>query len=76
MNMDFSGRADLVLALVDEQGGGAAQVVDLKTRGCLAAFNEDEPTRGHPSSRCRPAKSAPCPKAMMKPTSSTNTAFS
>ena len=35
VNMDFSGRADLVLALVDEGGQGALQVVDLKTRGCL-----------------------------------------
>ena len=47
VNMDFSGRADLVLALADEEGRGALQVVDLKTQGCLQPFNEEDPTRGH-----------------------------
>jgi hypothetical protein len=48
VNMDFSGRADLVLALVDEGGQGALQVVDLKTRGCLGSFNESTAASGHP----------------------------
>ena len=39
VNMDFSGRADLVLALVNASGE-APQVVDLKTRGSLKTFNE------------------------------------
>ena len=63
VNMDFSGRADLVLALVDEQGGGALQVVDLKTRGCLAAFNEDEPTRGHPLQQVPPSEVSTVPQS-------------
>ena len=48
VNMDFSGRADLVLALVNEDGRGALQVVDLKTRGCLGSFNESTTAGGHP----------------------------
>ncbi len=47
INMDFSGRADLVLALADEEGKGALQVVDLKTQGCLQPFNEADHTKGH-----------------------------
>ena len=47
INMDFSGRADLVLAMVSESGEGALQVVDLKTRGCLLKFNEQNPGAGH-----------------------------
>lgn len=46
--MDFSGRADLVLALCDDEGQGALQVVDLKTKGCLAPFHPESPTHGHP----------------------------
>ena len=46
VSMDFSGRADLVLALVHESGQGALQVVDLKTRGCLASFNPADPSQG------------------------------
>ena len=45
--MDFSGRADLVLAMVSEGGEGALQVVDLKTRGCLQKFNEQDHRAGH-----------------------------
>ncbi|MEL0331115.1 MAG: UvrD-helicase domain-containing protein [Candidatus Poseidoniales archaeon] len=63
VNMDFSGRADLVLALVDEQGAGALQVVDLKTRGCLAAFNEDEPQRGHPLQQVPPSEVSTVPQS-------------
>ena len=48
VNMDFSGRADLVLALVNGDGQGALQVVDLKTRGCLGSFNESDISGGHP----------------------------
>jgi len=47
INMDFSGRADLVLAMVSEGGEGALQVVDLKTRGCLQKFNEQDHRAGH-----------------------------
>ena len=48
VTMDFTGRADLVLALSNGEGPGALQVVDLKTKGCLSAFNEVNPERGHP----------------------------
>ena len=48
VNMEFNGRADLVLALVNEDGQGALQVVDLKTKGCLEKFNEADPAKGHP----------------------------
>ena len=63
VNMDFSGRADLVLALVDESGQGALQVVDLKTRGCLNSFNEEEPSSGHP------LQHVPCSETSMVPQS-------
>tara|TARA_B100000927_G_C16362361_1_gene428030 strand:+ start:17 stop:769 length:753 start_codon:yes stop_codon:yes gene_type:complete len=63
VNMDFSGRADLVLALVDESGQGALQVVDLKTRGCLNSFNEEEPSNGHP------LQHVPCSETSMVPQS-------
>ena len=55
VNMDFSGRADLVLALAKETGEGALQVVDLKTRGCLRAFNEHDSSRGHALQKVGPA---------------------
>ena len=45
--MEFSGRADLVLALSNGKGPGALQVVDLKTKGCLSGFNESDPSKGH-----------------------------
>ena len=54
VNMDFSGRADLVLALVNASGEGALQVVDLKTRGCLKTFNEKNPKKGHVLQRIGP----------------------
>jgi ATP-dependent exoDNAse (exonuclease V) beta subunit len=47
VTMDFSGRADLVLALADQNGQGALQVVDLKTQGCLASFDPSSPADGH-----------------------------
>ena len=47
VTMDFAGRADLVLAMVSNDGQGALQVVDLKTRGCLSSFNADHPEQGH-----------------------------
>ena len=56
VNMDFNGRADLVLALVDESGQGALQVVDLKTRGCLGAFNHDDHRKGHPLQAVPPSE--------------------
>jgi ATP-dependent exoDNAse (exonuclease V) beta subunit len=63
VNMDFSGRADLVLALVNEQGQGALQVVDLKTRGCLAAFNPETPSLGHPLQHIGPETTSPLPQS-------------
>ena len=47
VNMDFSGRADLVLALASSEGEGALQVVDLKTKGCLKEFNPEDASNGH-----------------------------
>ena len=43
----FDGRADLVLALKGDDGKSYLQVVDAKTRGCLSAFNPDNPADGH-----------------------------
>ena len=54
VNMDFSGRADLVLALVNDEGRGALKVVDLKTRGCLGKFNPSDSLKGHPLQRVGP----------------------
>ncbi|MDA8594705.1 PD-(D/E)XK nuclease family protein, partial [Euryarchaeota archaeon] len=42
----FDGRADLVLAMRDEQGNGCLQVVDLKTKGCRDEFNSENPESG------------------------------
>ena len=42
----FDGRADLVLALRDEDGHGFLQVVDLKTKGCRDDFNPENPEDG------------------------------
>jgi superfamily I DNA/RNA helicase len=44
----FDGRADLVLALRDEQNKGWLQVVDAKTKGCLSGYNSKSPSEGHP----------------------------
>ena len=44
----FDGRADLVLAFRDEKGQGYLQVVDLKTTGCRADFNSQDPNSGSP----------------------------
>ena len=63
VNMDFSGRADLVLALVDDQGQGALKVVDLKTRGCLGAFNAEDPSNGHVLQRVGPEETNPVPQS-------------
>lgn len=63
VNMDFSGRADLVLALVDEHGQGALKVVDLKTRGCLGAFNAEDPSKGHSLQRVGPEETNPVPQS-------------
>ena len=63
VNMDFNGRADLVLALMDDDGQGALQVVDLKTRGCLGAFNRDEPAKGHPLQAVPPSEIDPVPQS-------------
>ena len=61
VDMEFNGRADLVLALVNEAGQGALQVVDLKTKGCLEAFNEDEPTKGHALQKASPTNLSVAP---------------
>jgi len=42
----FDGRADLVLALRDNEGKGWLQVVDAKTSGCLNGFNPVSPLEG------------------------------
>jgi superfamily I DNA/RNA helicase len=42
----FDGRADLVLALRDEEGKGCLQVVDLKTKDCRDTFNPENPDAG------------------------------
>jgi len=42
----FDGRADLVLAMRDEEGNGCLQVVDLKTKGCRDEFNSENPESG------------------------------
>lgn len=52
--MEFSGRADLVLALSNGEGPGALQVVDLKTTGCLSRFDESNSKRGHPLQAVHP----------------------
>ena len=43
----FNGRADLVLALRDEDGQGWLQVVDAKTKHCLYGFNPSNPLEGN-----------------------------
>ena len=43
----FNGRADLVLALRDDSGQGWLQVVDAKTKQCLAGFNPRSPLEGN-----------------------------
>ena len=43
----FNGRADLVLALKDEDGQGWLQVVDAKTKHCLYGFNPSNPFEGN-----------------------------
>ena len=54
VTMDFSGRADLVLALTDGDGPGYLRVVDLKTTGCLGSFNPSSSAAGHPLQACGP----------------------
>lgn len=61
INMDFSGRADLVLALADAKGRGYLQVVDLKTQGCLQPFNENDSTKGHGLQTTPPTTTTPYP---------------
>lgn len=63
VNMDFNGRADLVLALMDDDGQGALQVVDLKTRGCLGAFNREDVSKGHPLQAVPPSETNPVPQS-------------
>jgi ATP-dependent exoDNAse (exonuclease V) beta subunit len=60
--MDFAGRADLVLAMVSDDGLGALQVVDLKTRGCLASFNDKDPNKGHLLQRNAPSNHSTVPE--------------
>ena len=43
----FNGRADLVLALRDDDGQGWLQVVDAKTKQCLYGFNPSSPIEGN-----------------------------
>jgi len=53
----FDGRADLVLALRDNEGNGWLQVVDAKTTGCLSGYNSKSPSEGHPLQRDQGQKS-------------------
>ena len=47
INTIFNGRADLVLALIDDSGKGWLQVVDAKTKQCLHGFNPTSPLEGN-----------------------------
>lgn len=53
----FDGRADLVLALVDDSGQGWLQVVDAKTTGCLSKFNEGDLAKDHPLQKVKDSES-------------------
>ena len=53
LNLVFDGRADLVLALRDEQDKGYLQIVDLKTRGCRDGFNVHDSEKGTPLQRVK-----------------------
>jgi hypothetical protein len=63
VDMNFNGRADLVLALADEQQRGYLQVVDLKTKGCMAPFNQREPENGHALQAIGPETTDPLPQS-------------
>ena len=73
VNMDFSGRADLVLALVDEHGQGALKVVDLKAQVVWELSTSKTLPKVTRSNRWVPRKPIPFHKAMMKRPSCTNT---
>jgi ATP-dependent exoDNAse (exonuclease V) beta subunit len=62
VDMNFNGRADLVLALADENGQGCLQVVDLKTKGCMAPFNPDLREKGHALQEVGPETTNPFPE--------------
>jgi ATP-dependent exoDNAse (exonuclease V) beta subunit len=47
INAIFDGRADLVLALRDNNSQGWLQVVDAKTKQCLGGFNPSDPLDGN-----------------------------
>jgi ATP-dependent exoDNAse (exonuclease V) beta subunit len=46
LDLIFDGRADLVLALRNEDAEGFLQVVDLKTKDCRDGFNPTDPSKG------------------------------
>jgi len=48
LTLVFDGRADLVLALRNDEGQGFLQVVDLKTKDCRGGFQPDNPSKGTP----------------------------
>lgn len=48
LTLVFDGRADLVLALRNDEGQGFLQVVDLKTKGCRGGFQPDNASKGTP----------------------------
>ena len=62
VDMNFNGRADLVLALVDDEQRGYLQVVDLKTKGCMAPFNQHQPENGHALQAIGPEITDPFPQ--------------
>ena len=63
IDMKFNGRADLVLALVDEEKRGCLQVVDLKTKGCMAPFDSTNPMKGHALQAIGPENTNPLPQS-------------
>lgn len=63
VDMNFNGRADLVLALVDAEQRGYLQVVDLKTKGCMAPFNQHNPSSGHALQSVGPEITDPFPQS-------------
>jgi hypothetical protein len=63
VDMNFNGRADLVLALVDEEGQGCLQVVDLKTKGCMGPFNPTFAEKGHALQAVGPETTNPFPQS-------------
>ena len=52
-----------MLALVDDAGRGALQVIDLKTRGGFASFNDKKASGGHPLQHVPPSELSTVPQS-------------